>query len=112
MSGHRHLVGVGLLAQVAFQEHVAQLHRTAEVEVGKAHLHLLLLIAGIVHREGTLRAVALLEVLHQHMTAVHESSHVGLLVERVLVQGNELLVRQQGERRRPDGPHVTAYEQG
>ena len=65
VSGHRHLVAVGHLAQVAFQEHVAQLHRTAEVEVGKVHLHLLLLIAGIVHRESTLRAVALLEVLHQ-----------------------------------------------
>ena len=112
MGRQRHFEGLGELACVFLLEYVAQLHLAGKVDGAERHHDGLVLVVGVIDGEGTLVAVEHLQVLYQQMAAVDESCHVGLLEERVLVQGDQLLVSEQGECRGLDVSHVAADEQG
>ena len=95
--GKRHLVAVGEGADILHLEQVAQLDFASETEVSETDLHSLGLVGGVVDGKGAEGAVAALQVLHQRVAVVLIIHDVGLLVEGVLIEGDELGVAQQVE---------------
>ena len=68
-------------------------------------------VAGVVDGEGALPTLPLLDVLHEEVALALFVRHVGLQVERVLVQGDEVLVAEQLQGFRFQLRHIAADEQ-
>ena len=94
---HGHFVVFFVFAQVLLLEHVVQTNLAGEVDVGEAHGHPSGLVAGIIYGEGAARAVQHLDVADEEVEAVSVSCDVGLLIERVLIEGDEIGVAEEAE---------------
>lgn len=104
-------VTVGKLAQVFLLEQVAELHLSAEAQVGKSYGCLFGSIVGIIDGEGAFGDVQFFNVSHQNVTAVGKCYDVCLLIERILIEGYQFFVFQQIECCGLDVFEVAAYEQ-
>ena len=89
---------------------VVVLHGSSEVKRGGTKCHSLFLITGIVDGHSACLALQFLDVLHHDVALTLLLCHVGLQMQWVLVQGNQVAVAEQLERLRSDVACVASDE--
>ena len=110
MGGHIDSQHIFHAAHVLMLKQVAYTDLSAKFQIAEADAHCLLLVRGVVERNGTRGAMKIQDVFHQHVCFANVLYDVCLQVKWVLVQGNEFLVLQQVEGALVDGGHVAADE--
>ena len=110
----RHDCGQGSLhrAQVLVLEEVAHQDLSAEINFAEADAHLFFAVGRVVECHSASGAVKREDVFRQDVCLADVLHDMRLQPQRVLIQGDEFLVLQQGERSLLDGRHVTTDEQG
>ena len=97
--------------QIRMMHQVAQLHATPQLQRLQVDVERERLLRRIIERHSARIAMQLLYVLHKHVAVAKALCHIRLQAQRILVEGYQLLVLQQFERRRTNVGHITSYEQ-
>ena len=92
-------------------EAVIEFHFATQINGAEIQINGLVLVAGVIDRKGAFGAVQLLDVLDHDETFALLGGDIGLQMQGVLVQGDEVTVGEQLEGLRFDICHVTADEQ-
>ena len=93
-------------------EAVVELNAPTKVDGPEVQANGLLLVAGIVDSESALLVLQLLDILDEDVAFALLLGNVGLQVQGVLVQGDEVLVAEQLQRLGANLGHITTNEQG